>query len=169
VPTTSLNAPYNRSQSMIDGARSFSVGWPSEGRGALCRLSAAKGAPTRHAQRLHWGSALGCARSHLHLLPQLGAFPDHIFQELEIHEILVGILADIVQLFHALCAAEHELPLVADINPRRLRLGRRECRELGRFSWFMAPCRSLCVSDHELCELPSSRSVKSVPVSSGVG
>src|SRR5213593_2556079 len=63
-------------------------------------------------------------RVDLHPLPELGALLDDGVEVLEVHEVLVGILADVIELPHALRAAEHELPLVADVDARRLGLRR---------------------------------------------
>src|SRR5262249_51695609 len=60
----------------------------------------------------------------LHPLPELGAVLDDGVEVLEVHEVLVGILADVVELPHALRAAEHELPLIADVDAWRLGLRR---------------------------------------------
>src|SRR5262245_18643000 len=77
-------------------------------------------------------------------LPELGAFCDDGVEALEVHEILVRILADVVELPHARRAPEHELSLVADVDARRLGLGRgQQARDV----------RLVVLTDHQVSRL----------------
>src|SRR2546423_15357021 len=70
-------------------------------------------------------------RLDLHLLVELGILDDDLFEQLEVDEARVWILRDVVQLLHALRAAEHEVFLVADVDAGRLRLrGGHEARHV---------------------------------------